>query len=403
MLHLTPECPSPAGTGGAVRQWQLLRAVAARGHEVRVAAPVTAAQEETAGALPAAGIGLHAVRRPPSRAGEALRALGRRPGLVPAVITRPLLAWQVGVFWAALRPVAQRVVAQWRPDLLVVEHDYASSWLRDLDGAPAAVLVLQNVSWDLVGRDAGLVSGVRAGALRLDAARHLRAARRDASLYARRVAVSERDRHLAATVAPGPIDVVPNGVDVEALRPRPDPGSGPPTLIFTGTMNYGPNADGIAWFAREAWPRVVRARPDARLLVVGRDPPPQVRALARDRAITVTGAVEDIAPWFARSHVAVVPIRRGGGTRLKVLEALAAGRPVVSTRVGAEGLALGPDEVLLADEPETIAQAVLALLADPEDRTRRAVAGRSAVEARYGWPALGAHFSDVLERAAGAN
>ena len=385
-----------------MRQWELLRRLPGAGHAVSVVAPVTAEQDAAAGALPAAGIALHGVRRPSSRERETLRALARRPGLVPAGVRLPLLAWQVAVFWAALRPVARRLLATGAFDVVSVEHDYAAPWLADLPGHPPALLTLQNVSWDQERRRAALVHDLRRRFREWDAERHVRLARVTWPAYDALVAVSERDRDLAAPFVPAAVTVVPNGADLTALTPAPDPPPDPPTLIFTATMNYGPNADGIAWFAAEVWPRVRAGAPAAELLVVGREPPPAVRALAVRPGVTVTGEVPDVRPYFARAHLAIAPLRTGGGTRLKVVEALAAGRPVVSTTLGAEGLELGDEVVLRADDAEAFAAGVLALLADPEGRARRAAAGRAAVEARYGWERSAARFRDVLEGLAAA-
>jgi glycosyltransferase involved in cell wall biosynthesis len=161
-------------------------------------------------------------------------------------------------------------------------------------------------------------------------------------------------------------------------------------------MNHPPNADGIAWFVREVWPQT----PDARLLVVGRDPPESVLRLASDR-IAVTGAVPDVAPYFARATAVIVPLLSGGGTRLKILEAFAAGRAVVSTSIGAEGLEVSDGRhLLLADGAHAFAEATGRLLADPELRARLAAEARKLVQERYDWRALGDRLEETLRRAA---
>src|SRR6202034_3746319 len=109
------------------------------------------------------------------------------------------------------------------------------------------------------------------------------------------------------------------------------------TILFVGSMDYHANIDAMTWFTRTAWPEIARARADLRLVIVGRDPAPEVRALASDR-IRVTGTVEDVRPYYASALAAVVPLRSGSGTRLKIFEAMAAGVPIVSTRLGAEGI-----------------------------------------------------------------
>jgi glycosyltransferase involved in cell wall biosynthesis len=399
VLHLTPELPAPAGVGGAVRQFHLLRRLVELGHEIDVVAPVAPAQEGGAESLREAGVALDGVPRPRSRVVEALRAMAIRPGLAPAAALDPVLAWQVAVFWTRMRSRAHRLLVERSPDLISVEHDYSAGWIRDLPSQPPAVLGCHNVSWHYYERRAQSARGLSAPAFRLERARFLRYDRRHLPRYHLLIAVSERDREDLVRVAPVPCEVVANGVAPDAVRPTPEP-PGPATLLFTGTMNYAPNSEGILWFASRIWPEILALRPDARLLIVGRDPPPRVRELAAS-GVEVTGEVPDVAPYFARATVAVVPLRSGGGSRLKVLEALAAGRAVVSTSVGAEGLELEHGvHLLLEDEPGAFAAATLRLLDDAELRARLAAAGHRRVEEHYDWRVLGERLEELLRSVA---
>lgn len=206
------------------------------------------------------------------------------------------------------------------------------------------------------------------------------------------VAVSEADalalRALDATLAP---TVIPNGVDVERYHPNLGDTLSlrHPAIVFTGKMDFRPNVDAILWFYQQVWPRIQRDAPEATLYVVGKSPHRSLDALRHDRQIVVTGYVEEILPYFGGADVYIVPLRIGGGTRLKVLEAMAAGLPLVSTHLGVEGIPLVHNEqALLADAPEEFAQAVLSLL---RDGTRAAALGRAArafVTAHYAWPSL---------------
>ncbi|MCS7050771.1 MAG: glycosyltransferase family 4 protein, partial [Thermomicrobium sp.] len=147
-----------------------------------------------------------------------------------------------------------------------------------------------------------------------------------------------------------------------------------------------PNLDGVRWFVHDVWPQVVHARPHARLSLVGSDPPPSLRALERVPGVTVVGYVPDVRPWLARASVVVVPLRAGSGTRFKLLEALAAGKAVVSTPIGAEGIEAEPERhLLVAQEPTTFAQAVLRLLASPEERRALGIRAREFVVRAYAW------------------
>jgi glycosyltransferase involved in cell wall biosynthesis len=171
----------------------------------------------------------------------------------------------------------------------------------------------------------------------------------------------------------------------------------PNRLVFTATMNYGPNAEAAIHFATHIWPQVRAAIPDATLKIVGHGPPAPVRQLGQRPGITVTGSVPDVRPYLASAQAVVVPLRIGGGTRLKIVEALAMAKPVVTTTLGAEGLAVEPGRhLLIADDPDAFASDVIALLRDPARRASLAHAGRALVEERYDWGAIGAQLDDAL-------
>jgi glycosyltransferase involved in cell wall biosynthesis len=198
-----------------------------------------------------------------------------------------------------------------------------------------------------------------------------------------------------AAALPRETVIVPNGVDAPRFA-----AVSPPTgnrIVFTGTLDFFPNIDGLEWFCREVWPRVRDARPAAELDVVGRRPHPRVTAL-EGRGVAVHADVPDVLPHLARARLAVVPLRLGSGTRLKALEALAAGRPVVGTNVGLAGLGLTDGEgVLIRDDPAEFARAVVELLGS--DEATRQLGGRGAkLAARFDWAVVGARFVEELAR-----
>jgi sugar transferase (PEP-CTERM/EpsH1 system associated) len=203
------------------------------------------------------------------------------------------------------------------------------------------------------------------------------------------VAVSEADAAALQPLAPAArLVVVPNGVDTTAFKPAGPAEEEDGLMVFTGKMDFRPNIDAMTWFARTVWPRLRAARPGARLAIVGRDPAPAVAGLAGD-GIEVTGEVPDVRPWLARAAVAVVPLRIGGGTRLKVLEAMAMGKAIAATTMAVEGLGLSDGaEVRLADRPEALAEALGTLLDQPEERRRLGTAARRRAVADYRWEAL---------------
>lgn len=187
---------------------------------------------------------------------------------------------------------------------------------------------------------------------------------------------------------------VPTGVDADYFRP-PAHASETPDLVFTGSMDWPPNQDAIQTFVADVLPLIRRAVPAARLWVVGRNPPGTLTQLAaRHEGVTVTGTVEDIRPYLSRAQVYVVPLRVGGGTRIKILEALAMGLPVVSTRLGAEGLPFRDGEHLVhADASDDMAREVVDLLTRPERRRQLGEAGRRIVVEQHSWE----HVTDVFE------
>jgi polysaccharide biosynthesis protein PslH len=209
---------------------------------------------------------------------------------------------------------------------------------------------------------------------------------------------SERERLLLKQhLSQSHIEVVPNGVDIDVFD-APAAGGEASTIIFTGTMNYYPNIDAVLFFARECWP-LIRARvPDATWLIVGKDPAAEVRNVAsKASGITVTGTVPDVRPYLAKATVAIAPVRIGSGTRLKILEALAMRKAVVSTNLGCEGLSVvAGSHLRVADAAQAFAQAVVDVLQDAEQRMSLGNAGRGLVEANYSWRRCGAMAVDAI-------
>jgi polysaccharide biosynthesis protein PslH len=215
------------------------------------------------------------------------------------------------------------------------------------------------------------------------------------------VAVSPEEQRYFETIVPGKVDLVPNGVDLVSTRARPSlPGDR--SLLFLGSMDYSANVDAVVHLVKDVLPRI--GGREIELVVAGSNPRRRVFSAA-GRApdhirVDVAGFVPDTAPFFERCRVFVVPLRYGGGTRLKIIEALARGVPVVSTTIGCEGLELEDGkEILVRDDPADLATAIERLLVDDELCTSLAEAGRRAVEARYDWDAIGDALASSLTRA----
>jgi sugar transferase (PEP-CTERM/EpsH1 system associated) len=205
--------------------------------------------------------------------------------------------------------------------------------------------------------------------------------------------VIERDAPSAAAL------VIPNGADLSTFVPTGRPKAKDPTLLYVGAMHYYPNADAVTFFFEAMYERIRQAVPDVKVQIVGHAPPPDIQRLGRLPGVVVTGSVTDVRPYYEEATVFIVPLRLGGGTRLKIIEAMAMGLPAVSTTVGAEGLAVHPGEdILIADDPASFAESVLRLLADAELR-QRITCGGQRLARHYDWDELCKPYVDLAEGA----
>ncbi len=214
------------------------------------------------------------------------------------------------------------------------------------------------------------------------------------------VTVSEDDRaKLLKLVPDARAAVITNGVDLDYFQPQPASSDGA-NLVFVGSMNYTPNADAVLYFYRDILPLIRQQRPDVHFYVVGWGPPPEIMTLNDDPNVTVTGFVEDVRPYIDESTIVVVPLRFGSGIRIKILETWAMAKPVVSTSLGAEGLAAQHGEnIILADTPDQFAREVIVLLDDKEKCVRLGEAGRLLVENEYAWSKIAQKMGNAYKRA----
>jgi polysaccharide biosynthesis protein PslH len=225
---------------------------------------------------------------------------------------------------------------------------------------------------------------------RLEARKLRNAERRYCPQFATNLVVSAEDGETLAKLAPGvETRVVANGVDTEYFTPRADPGGN--TLLFCGGLDWYPNSDAMVYFFDEIWPLLTRQLPEVRVVVVGRKPPQWLKELsAADPRVAVTGFVADARKYFQGATAYFCPIRQGGGTRLKILDALAMGMPLVGTTFSCSGIAVQHDKhVLLADTPEAFAAQTLRVLADRSLRAKLAARGRELVCNEYSWSVVG--------------
>lgn len=235
---------------------------------------------------------------------------------------------------------------------------------------------------------------------RMEARKLLQAERKYCPRFSLNIVVSPEDGATLAGIASGvEIMTVPNGVDTEYFTPRTDTGG--KTLLFCGGLDWYPNGEAMAYFFEQIWPSLVSRVPDVRVIVVGRKPPKWLTELgASDNRIRVTGFVDDVRPYFREATAYICPIRVGGGTRLKILDALAMGMPLIGTTFACSGIAVQDEkDVLLADTPEVFVNQVLRVFAEPDLRNALSAHGRELVCQRYSWTVIGKSLSQAYSYA----
>lgn len=392
VLFVTSRLPFPPREGHQLRSWHLLRAAAAR-HTVDL---LSLQRPEDVAAAPAE---LQAcVDRLETVALPALAAPATLARLLHASL-RPDGAWLPARYVdGALRRSFARLAA----DADLVHLDIlAVAALQDALPAPRPVILNQhNVESELLQARAGIERTPWRRRLLAWQAQRLRRFEADACNRATRVlACSAPDAARLQQLAPSArVEIVPNGVELERFAGDDGASELDDELVFVGQMGWFPNRDGVAWFIEQVLP-LLRARCPARLTVIGHSDGMQP-APGNEDHVRFAGFVEDLRAAVLQAAVFVVPLRAGSGTRLKLLEAMALGKAIVSTHVGAEGLGLVDGEhALLADRPEAFADAVCRLLAEPDLRRRLGRAARGLAERRYGWDAIGARLGAIYDEA----
>jgi glycosyltransferase involved in cell wall biosynthesis len=397
LLYFAPHQIWPLNTGARLRDYHLARQLAAR-------SSVTFVEMRHAGEEP---------RIPPDDSGLAgIVTLEKYGTYSPFKILRGLAG-----------PTPVTVLNCWSPrsasqlasvlrsqefDTVQMESVHLMEYLpiiREARGCPAIVIDWHNIESELMWRYAETAGNWAKKIAAKRTARLIeRAEDRLLDTCATHAVASERERRkLLARRPHANIQVVPNGVDASYYSTkeiaedsrRTGASDSKKTILFVGSMNYHANIDAVIWFSRAAWPEIARDHPDLHFTIVGRDPAPAVRSLASDR-IHITGTVDDVRPFYESAAVAVAPLRSGSGTRLKILEAMAAGVPVVSTRLGAEGIEVQDDvHLLLADSGPEIAAAVRRVASSPETRGRLSQAGRELVCRVYEWSVIGKQLHGI--------
>jgi polysaccharide biosynthesis protein PslH len=382
---LTTWCPFPVVNGSTLRTYHLLQALASRHDVDLVTFSAPAAPDEAAVAH--------------------LRTMCRDVTVIPKSPFAPLRTAGAGLFSSTPRSL----VATDDPDVraLVAARSASADVALGLQLSAARYLTGLGISVVFEDAEPRQIQALARHAatlpqhlrLRLTWWKHARYLRRLVASMSAVTVVSEQERDslIGIGVDASRIHVVPNGAAVADLA-RPRAVASPPRLIYAGAVTYPPNLEAVTWFLAEVMPRVRTVRPDVEFWVTGDTGDVALDRFAALDHVRFTGRLPDVKDAISGSAVAVVPLLTGGGTRLKVLEALALGTPVVSTRKGAEGLAVADgEELLLADSPQAFADAVLRILGDASLAGRLSSAGRARISTTYTWDTIGREFLELVD------
>jgi glycosyltransferase involved in cell wall biosynthesis len=401
ILWVSGFVPYPPAGGALQRSYHLLR-LAGRSHEIHLVALDNLAPHLRANART-----------------DAVRALLDVCASVEVFAGRfreSRLRWMLMAARTFFRSTPYDVNWLWQPEMgrflhalalqvgFDVVHVDTIGLMRYDDSVPGVPIVLNhhNVESQMTHRRAdGERSLSRRVYLRRDARKLERYERIACRRAAVNITVSALDaERLRAVVAGAETIVVENGVDLEYFRPRSGQPQEPASLIFAGTMNWYPNQEAMRYFLKDVWPLLLADNPERRLSIIGRDPPAEVLEATREGTVRAPGFVSDVRPYLAAAATYVCPIRDGGGTRLKVLDALAMGMPLVATGLAVEGLGLAEEvHYLRAETPPDYLRQIRRLETEPALRDQLSESGRRFVEQHYSWDVIGQHLLHAYEQA----
>ncbi len=395
ILWIKTELLHPVDKGGRIRTYQMLRALA-RQHEVTYLTldDGTAAPDAVAKATEYCARVEIVPFAPPAKGslGFYSALVGNLLSPLPYAIAR----YEVPALRDRIRPIC----ASRKVDVVVCDFLAPSINVPDDLGVPV-VLFQHNVEAMIWERHAQVATHPLKKAYMQEQWRRMK---RFEAAECRRVssvvAVSTQDAEVfRRDYGVAEVPDVPTGVDTDYFVRQPEIARTPGSMVFTGSMDWMPNEDGIAWFVESILPRIQSAVPDATLTIVGRNPTAKVKSLHAPAAgVTVTGSVPDVRPYLASHQLFIVPLRVGGGTRLKIYEGMTMGLPTVSTTIGAEGLPVVPGEhLMLADDPESFARECIALLRDPVRSAAMGDAADSYVRQQFGWDGVARRFAEFCQ------
>jgi sugar transferase (PEP-CTERM/EpsH1 system associated) len=389
ILFINDNLPYPPISGDQIRVYNLIRRIA-RHHEVVLAAVVGPDENDKAA---------EHMREFCFRVETGIKRPRHQvtylPGFLRSLIAGIPLEFSVQ-YSRELATKIRDIASKMEFDIVHVEQSLMAPYMENLPlgGHYKSILALQNIASQQFGKIARInVNTEDRLRSKIYSWQMSHWEPRCAGQFDECVTVSEPDRRLLlAANADLHVEVVPNGVDTHKYQPLAIEDISQPSVLLIGSMSYAPCVDAALYFCNQILPRIQRALGKVQLWIVGANPVPEVVALAGEN-VHVTGRVEDVVPYYQRCAVSVVPLRAGGGTRLKILEAMALGRPVVSTSIGCEGLEVRDGEhLLIADKPEAFAAKVVQLITDVDMYRRLTTIARELVVTHYDWDAIASHL-----------
>jgi len=405
ILFLTQILPYPPDSGPKVKTWHVLKYLAQSGHKITLASYVRTEEEPYVETVREIFSQIHVVPIKRSRFADIGYLLRSQFSGRPFLIERDDLH--------EMRSLVNRIVETESVDVIHADQltmtQFALTFAHRPDGKPALVFDAHNAVWTIVKRMNETLPFYYKIPLFFEAKRIKQYEANIVAEFNSTLAVAEPDRkalieavtefHPNVSINDMPISVIPIAVDTQKIQPVPRQ-TEHLNILTMGTLYYPPNADGIRWFIQDVFPLVQRALPNVKLTVVGKNPPKDFLRFSEesDGRIVVTGYVPELDPYFAASTIMVIPVRAGGGMRVRILEAFARAMPVVTTTVGLEGIEADPGvDVMVADTPEDFSRSVIDLLLKKDLQGQLSTNGRRLAEDKYDWQVVLSHLENVYQ------
>ncbi len=403
ILFLTQILPYPPDSGPKVKTWHVLRYLSQRGHKITLASFVRPEELPHIETVKQICSSVHIISVKRSRVSDIGYLLRSQFTGRPFLVERDDLV--------EMRSLVNRIVTSGSVDVIHADQltmtQFALPYARNSNKRPTLIFDAHNAVWTIIERMKQNSPFYLRLPLILETKRIKRYEGRIVRVFDATLAVTEPDRQALMDAAKDdnlaqwlPISVIPIAVDTHQIQPV-SRATDSLNILTMGTLYYPPNADGIRWFVREVFPLIRKKVSDVRLTIIGKNPPKDFLKLADDEnsGITVTGFVPKLDPYFAQAALTVIPVRAGGGMRVRILEAFARAMPVVTTTVGLEGIQAQPSkDVLVEDTPHAFAQAVINLLNDKSLQDQLSKNGRRLAENRYDWQVILKDLDKVFEQ-----